>query len=148
MYAFLISVTIAALIEVWIRAAFGVSRRGLATGKPSLATLVTHLQEVVDRWPVDTAKGHRDVRIHLQQRARDLIAEKSPEKLNHEADCLERLTKNVHRDLHHLPQGLGGAPPVVAATGLNLQTISTVLANKSDAVPKASFFSRVMRFFS
>ncbi|VDM22965.1 unnamed protein product [Hydatigera taeniaeformis] len=110
--------------------------------------LTLRLQEAVDRWPIDPTKKHRDIRIYLEQRARHLIVSDTPwEKLEQEADCLERLASNVYRDRYPIPQGLGGPSPIVAATGLDLPSITAILSTGDDSMPKKGLVSRLLRFF-
>lgn len=125
-------------------------RRCLATTNSSLPVApIVRLQEAVDRWPVDPIEKHRDVRAHLERCVRHLIADNaSPKKLEQEAICLERLTSNVYRDSYPIPQGLGGPPPIIAATGLDLPSTSAILAVGGDPKPEKRLISRLLRFFS
>lgn len=102
----------------------------------------------MDKWPFDSSRGARDVRIHLLQHSRDVIDTKNPVEIEKEALNLERLISNHYRNKHPLPQGLGGPPPEIAATGLDLHTVSTILASKGDGAPKKGFMARALRFFS
>ncbi len=122
-------------------------RRLSSAATPSTAS-ITRLQETVDKWPMDASKGHRDVRIYLQQHARNVIADGNATEIDQEAASLEKLISNHHRDRYPLPKGLGGSPPIIAATGLDLNTVSNLLANGGDGTPKKSFWGRVLRFFS
>ncbi|CDI97916.1 hypothetical transcript [Echinococcus multilocularis] len=125
-------------------------RRCLAAANncPPVA-LTVRLQEAVDRWPVDPTKKHCDIRVHLEKRARHLIScNNALEQLEEEAVCLERLTANVHRDSYPVPLGLGGPPPIVAATGLDLSSTSAILTAGGDPKREKRLISRLLRFFS
>ncbi|KAM3180677.1 hypothetical protein ACTXT7_015833 [Hymenolepis weldensis] len=112
-------------------------------------SLRNKLQEVADRWPVDPTKEHRDIRHHWQNRARGLIANDAPtSQLEKEVACLERLISNLHRDKYPVPDGLGGSPPLVGATGLDLASVSTILANKGTAKPKKSILARIVQIWT
>ena len=122
--------------------------RGLSIANAPPLALSNRLQEAVDHWPVDASKEHRDIRIFLEHRAHNVIRDfKVAEELEKEAASLERLTSNTYRDRYPLPQGLGGPPPVIGATGLDLASVSTVLANQGDSVTKKSLLSRILTFF-
>ncbi|KAL5106800.1 Transmembrane protein 68 [Taenia crassiceps] len=126
-----------------------IARRCLTTTNSSQpVALIVRLQEAVDRWPVDPTKKDRDIRAHLERRVRELITDNaSPERLQQEAICLERLTSNVYRGRYPTPQGLGGPPPIVAATGLDLPSTTAILTTGGDPKPKRRLTSRLLRFF-
>lgn len=112
-------------------------------------SITVRLQEVADRWPADFTKEHRDIRFHWQRRVRELIANNaSPAQLEKEAACLERLILNRHRDSYSVPDGLGGSPPRVGATGLDIASVSTILANKGTAKPKKGLFARLLQILN
>nr|CDS31019.1 expressed conserved protein [Hymenolepis microstoma] len=118
------------------------------SSSPSSAplSLKNRLLEVADRWPADSTKEHRDIRHHWQNRVRELIANDAPvSQLEKEIACIERLISNFNRDKYPVPDGLGGSPPLIGASGLDLASVSTILANKGEVKPKKNIFARILQ---
>ncbi|VDN97800.1 unnamed protein product [Rodentolepis nana] len=122
--------------------------RRCCSSSPSSAPLAlkNRLLEVADRWPVDPSKEERDIRYHWQNRVRELIANDAPvSQIEKEITFIEGLISNLNRGKYPVPDGLGGSPPLIAASGLDLASVSAILVNKGVAKPKKSIFARILQ---